>query len=194
MLEIILAVISGYLIGSISFGYILVKLFHKKDIRNIGEKITGGTNVLKNFGKPLGVSAALLDVLKGLLVVSLWFKLTGSELIAVIAGVSALLGHIFPVFLNFRGGKGQSVAIGGLFFFLYKELLIILMIWAVLSFLIKKVYFCGTIAISTFPFLTIYFGQSNLMLFLTVVMVVLRWVAQVKAFKSMKYAEISHHE
>jgi len=194
MLEIILAIISGYLVGSISFGYILVKLFHKKDIRNIGEKITGGTNVIKNFGKPLGVTAALLDILKGLLVVSLWFKLTGSEWIAVIAGVSALLGHIFPVFLNFRGGKGQSVAIGGLFFFLYKELLIILMIWAVLSFLIKKVYFCGTIAISTFPFLSIYFGQSILMLFLTIVMVVLRWVAQVKAFKSMKYAEISHRE
>lgn len=117
MLEIILAIISGYLVGSISFGYILVKLFHKKDIRTIGEKITGGTNVIKNFGKPLGVTAALLDILKGLLVVSLWFKLTGSEWIAVIAGVSALLGHIFPVFLNFRGGKGQSVAIGGLFFF-----------------------------------------------------------------------------
>ena len=191
MLEFSLAIISGYLIGSISFGYILVRLFHNEDIRKVGEKTAGTTNVIKNYGKPIGLITAILDGLKGLLTVLLWIKLSNTEWIAVVAGASAVLGHVFPVYFNFKGGKGQATAIGGLFYFINIELLIILIIWAVISFLTKRIYFSGTLAVTTIPLLTIFFGRSILMIFLTVLMATLRWIAQIKAFKSIKYAKVS---
>ena len=105
--------IISYLIGSIPFGFILTKTFLKKDIRGIGSGNIGATNVLRTGNKSIGYSTLLLDVLKAVLPV-MYVKLNHPELIYV-ASLCAFLGHVFPVWLKFKGGKGVATYVGILF-------------------------------------------------------------------------------
>jgi len=110
--EGILLTIGGYLSGSIPTGVILAKLFGTKDIRQEGSGNIGATNVYRVLGKGLGTLTLVGDVLKGVIPVILACTLVGNEIwIAVVAFVT-FLGHLFPVFLRFRGGKGVAVALG----------------------------------------------------------------------------------
>jgi glycerol-3-phosphate acyltransferase PlsY len=105
------AVLGGYLLGSLPFGYWLVLLFRGEDIRTRGSGNTGATNVFRLFGRRLGVAVALLDVAKGLAaaLLGLW---AGGALVGVLAGAAAMLGHARPLFLRFRKG-GKMVATAG---------------------------------------------------------------------------------
>ena len=105
--------IISYLIGSIPFGFILTKTFLKKDIRGIGSGNIGATNVLRTGNKFIGYSTLSLDVLKAVLPV-MYVKLNHPELIYV-ASLCAFLGHVFPVWLKFNGGKGVATYVGILF-------------------------------------------------------------------------------
>ena len=110
--EGILLTIGGYLSGSIPTGVILAKLFGTKDIRQEGSGNIGATNVYRVLGKGLGALTLVGDVLKGVIPVILACTLVGNEIwIAVVAFVT-FLGHLFPVFLRFRGGKGVATALG----------------------------------------------------------------------------------
>ncbi|MBH0157474.1 glycerol-3-phosphate 1-O-acyltransferase PlsY [Fictibacillus sp. 5RED26] len=102
----------SYLIGSISFSYLLTKVLRNEDIRNHGSGNAGATNTLRVLGKKPAIAVLLLDCLKGILVVlvALWF--TNSSLIAVLCGLVAVIGHNYPVFYGFKGGKGVATAIG----------------------------------------------------------------------------------
>ena len=107
----------SYLLGSIPFGYLLVRLFRKEDVRHTGSGNIGATNVARSGGKGLGILTLLLDLAKGLLAVLLAKHLAPglpsrpSDL-AVWAGIAAVIGHVFPVWLRFRGGKGVATALG----------------------------------------------------------------------------------
>jgi glycerol-3-phosphate acyltransferase PlsY len=105
------AVLGGYLLGSLPFGYWLVLLFHGDDIRTQGSGNTGATNVFRLYGRRLGTSVALLDAAKGLTaaLLGLW---AGGALVGVLAGAAAMLGHARPVFLRFQKG-GKMVATAG---------------------------------------------------------------------------------
>ena len=105
--------IISYLMGSIPFGFILTKTFLKKDIREIGSGNIGATNALRTGNKFIGYSTLLLDVLKAVLPV-IYVKLNHPELI-YIASLCAFLGHVFPVWLKFKGGKGVATYVGILF-------------------------------------------------------------------------------
>jgi glycerol-3-phosphate acyltransferase PlsY len=108
------AVLGGYLLGSLPFGYWLVHLFRGDDIRTKGSGNTGATNVFRNYGRRLGTAVALLDVAKGLTaaLLGLW---AGGALVGVLAGAAAMLGHARPVFLRFqKGGKMVATAGGAL--------------------------------------------------------------------------------
>ena len=112
-------VVAAYLLGSIPTGYLLMRIFRKQDIRSIGSGNIGATNVLRSGAKGLGAATFLLDVLKGALAV-----LVGSKLAAIgfppipphnaaaLAALCAVLGHMFPVWLGLRGGKGVATAFG----------------------------------------------------------------------------------
>lgn len=111
-----LLVIAAYLLGSIPFGYLIVRLKGGGDVREIGSGGTGATNVSRRAGKMAGILTLALDALKGAAVVVLarWL-LTPDFSISwwvVIAGLTAVLGHIFPVWLGFRGGKGVATGLG----------------------------------------------------------------------------------
>lgn len=107
----------AYLLGSIPFGYILVRIFRKEDIRATGSGNIGATNVARSGAKGLGILTLLLDLLKGVAAVKIAAHFAPgtpgfpSDL-AVAAGIAAVLGHVFPVWLGFKGGKGVATALG----------------------------------------------------------------------------------
>ena len=105
--------IISYQMGSIPFGFILTKIFLKKDIREIGSGNIGATNALRTGNKLIGYSTLLLDVMKAILPV-LYVKINHPELI-YIASLCAFLGHVFPIWLKFKGGKGVATYVGILF-------------------------------------------------------------------------------
>lgn len=111
----------GYLLGSIPFGYILIRAFRKTDVREVGSGSTGATNVLRSGGTGLGFVTLLLDTMKGAAAVffAMWlnadvnglFTTTRGGVVAV-AAIAAIVGHCFPVWLGFHGGKGVATALG----------------------------------------------------------------------------------
>lgn len=113
----LLTLTMAYLLGSIPFGYVLVRLFRHKDVRTTGSGNIGATNVVRSGGKALGLLTLLLDALKGFVAVLLAMHLSpntphGPSPLAVAAAVAAVLGHVFPVWLKFHGGKGIATALG----------------------------------------------------------------------------------
>jgi glycerol-3-phosphate acyltransferase PlsY len=103
----------AYLLGSIPFGYLLVKIFRKQDIRTTGSGNIGATNVARSGAKGLGIATLLLDCGKAFLAVKIAQHIApGNYDLAVVAAVAAILGHVFPIWLGFRGGKGVASALG----------------------------------------------------------------------------------
>ena len=111
MLENALIVLGGYLIGSIPFGVVVVRVFRHEDIRKQGSGNIGASNVWRSYGRGLGVPVALLDVAKGFVPALVGVKL-GGEWVGVLAGAAAMLGHARPIWLGFSKG-GKMVATGG---------------------------------------------------------------------------------
>src|SRR5579875_2897699 len=110
-----ISILIAYLLGSIPFGYLLVRVFRKQDIRATGSGNIGATNVARSGAKGLGVLTLLLDLAKGLVAVLIARHLAPGSPghpsdLAVGAAVAAILGHVFPVWLGFRGGKGVATA------------------------------------------------------------------------------------
>jgi glycerol-3-phosphate acyltransferase PlsY len=108
----ILVVIVAYLIGSIPFGYLIVRGKIGADIRQTGSGGTGATNVSRRAGKVAGVITLVLDALKGSAAVFIAARLTHSDGMIAAAAIAVLVGHIFPVWLGFRGGKGVATGAG----------------------------------------------------------------------------------
>ena len=106
------AVVLSYLLGSLTFATILVRLTRGVDIRTVGSGNAGGTNVLRTSGPGLAIVVALLDILKGTVAVLLMKTITYDPRWLGAAAVAATLGHVFPVFFGFRGGKGVATAVG----------------------------------------------------------------------------------
>ena len=109
-MQIFFIILFSYLIGSIPFGFLLTKLFLKKDIRQIGSGNIGATNVLRTGNKVAGYATLFLDVLKAVIPV-LFVKIYYNEYL-YISSLSVFLGHIFPIWLKFKGGKGVATYIG----------------------------------------------------------------------------------
>ena len=103
----------SYLMGSVPFGFILTKFFLKQDIRNIGSGNIGATNALRTGNKLIGYSTLILDIAKAIIPI-VYVKNTYPDLI-YLASLSAFLGHVFPIWLKFKGGKGVATYIGILF-------------------------------------------------------------------------------
>jgi len=126
-LAYLLAAAIGYLLGSIPFGLILTKLSGLGDIRDVGSGNIGATNVLRAGGKKLAALTFLLDAAKGTLAV--WLAARFSAEAAMIAGLAAFLGHLFPVWLGFRGGKGVSTYIGVVLGLYWPAALVFCAVW-----------------------------------------------------------------
>lgn len=111
MLNLAIFLIS-YIIGSIPFSYIIARLYKGKDIRKLGTKNVGATNVISVVGLVPGLIALFFDILKGALTVYLTEKITGNLAVSLFAGLFTVIGHNWSIFLKFKGGKGIATAIG----------------------------------------------------------------------------------
>ena len=112
-MDILIVGIICYLIGSIPFGYILTKIFLKKDIRDIGSGNIGATNALRTGNKTVGYATLFFDIVKAVIPI-IYIKLNFTELL-YIASLCIFLGHVFPIWLKFKGGKGVATYVGILF-------------------------------------------------------------------------------
>ncbi len=148
----------AYLLGSIPFGYVLVKIFRKQDIRATGSGNIGATNVARSGAKGLGIATLILDLAKGYIAVIIAQHLApGNYDLAVAAAVAAILGHVFPVWLAFRGGKGVATALGVFLALTWPSALCILAVFLVIFLLTRYVSLASIIAAATFPLFAFYF-------------------------------------
>lgn len=108
----LLILIIAYLIGSIPFGYLIVRTRGGGDVRQIGSGGTGATNVSRRAGKAAGILTLLLDAAKGAAAVLIAQSVSGSDWVKAAAAIAVIVGHIFPVWLGFRGGKGVATGVG----------------------------------------------------------------------------------
>jgi glycerol-3-phosphate acyltransferase PlsY len=146
------ALVLGYLLGSIPFGLLLTKLAGTQDIRGIGSGNIGATNVLRTGRKGLAAATLLCDILKGTLAVVLAHRLFGRDL-SIVAGFGAFLGHLFPVWLKFRGGKGVATYIGVLIGIAWPAALAFGAIWLAVAFLTRYSSLSALTASTATPFI-----------------------------------------
>ena len=134
-LEITLIILISYLFGSIPFGFILTKIFIGKDIRNIGSGNIGATNVLRSGNKLIGYLTLTLDILKAILPI-FFIKYNYNDQL-YLASLSVFIGHVFPIWLKFKGGKGIATYIGILFCLNYLSGIVFCVTWLLIFFIFK---------------------------------------------------------
>ena len=162
-----LAAVIGYLLGSIPFGLLLTRAAGLGDVRNIGSGNIGATNVLRTGNKKLAAATLLLDALKGTAAVLIAHALWGYEA-SLVAGFFAFLGHLFPVWLGFKGGKGVAVYIGVLLGAAPLMMLAFAAIWLVTAFVTKYSSLSALVAMLVIPVALWLVGPEKTALLVTV--------------------------
>ena len=156
-----LALVIGYLLGSIPWGIILTRLAGTQDLRSIGSGNIGATNVLRTGRKGLAAATLILDALKGTAAVTVATYLGSSEA-AMLAGLGAFLGHLFPAWLKFRGGKGVAVYIGILIGLAWPAAILFCVIWLVMAFAFRYSSLSALTASVITPIVLWWFGHAAL--------------------------------
>ena len=172
-MESLYAGLLGYALGSIPFGLILTRLFGAGDLRAIGSGSIGATNVLRTGRKGLAASTLLLDAGKGALAV--WLTAQWWPLAAPIAAFGAIVGHCFPVWLGFKGGKGVATALGIAVALSWPVALICAAVWLVVVGLTRISSLGGMIATLTGPIAAWALGRPELVLPLAGIALVVLW-------------------
>jgi acyl phosphate:glycerol-3-phosphate acyltransferase len=174
---VLIIVAVSYLLGSIPFGYLLVRVFRGQDVRKTGSGNIGATNVARTGSKALAIATLLLDALKGYAAVAIAFRLATTKrfegqlstslydqstqsldsrtvlLLAALAAFVAILGHMFTMWLHFKGGKGVATAAGSFIALAPRALLLALLLFVLVVALTRYVSLGSLIAVATFPFL-----------------------------------------
>ena len=149
----LIALVVGYLFGSIPFGIILTKLAGGPDLRSIGSGNIGATNVLRTGNKKLAAATLVGDMLKGTVAVLVGARFLGGPEAALAAGVGAFLGHLFPVWLRFKGGKGVATYLGVLIGVKASIALVFAAIWLSLAYLFRYSSLSALVASALTPLL-----------------------------------------
>ena len=170
-----LAFVIGYLLGSIPFGLVLTRLAGTPDLRSIGSGNIGATNVLRTGRKGLAAATLILDMLKGTaaVVIAGYF---GGPNAAMLAALGAFLGHLFPVWLDFRGGKGVAVYIGVLLGLYWPAAVLFCLIWLAMAFAFRYSSLAALTASFITPILLWWFGHAALAALFAVLTLLLFYV------------------
>ena len=155
----ILCLIAGYLCGSIPFGLLLTRAAGLGDVRKIGSGNIGATNVLRTGNKGLAAATLLLDALKGAVPAAVAARY-GAEA-GALAGFGAFMGHIFPVWLGFKGGKGVATYLGVLIGLAWKVALVFAIVWLAVAFLLRYSSLAALVACVAVPIALFAFGQRD---------------------------------
>ena len=170
MTSIIIVAIISYLIGSIMFSVIFTKKIAGFDVRTRGSGNAGSTNVLRTAGKKVAIITLICDILKGVVSIGLAIiigniaKNLDRELLVQIAGIAVVLGHTFPIFFGFKGGKGVATSLGVLLMSNWQIGLICLVFALVLMALTRMVSLGSCVAAILFPILTLFINQHYMVL------------------------------
>ncbi|MDG3577064.1 glycerol-3-phosphate 1-O-acyltransferase PlsY [Rhizobium sp. YJ-22] len=168
------ALVIGYLLGSIPFGLLLTRAAGLGDVRKIGSGNIGATNVLRTGNKKLALLTLLLDAFKGTAAVLLATKAFGPEA-GMIAGLGAFLGHLFPVWLGFKGGKGVATYIGVLLGLSPGMVLVFAVVWLSIAFLSRYSSLSALIATLVTPVVLWLIGQEKLCLVMALLTLITWW-------------------
>ena len=176
--ETFLILLACYLIGSIPFGLVLSKILNKSDPRLVGSKNIGATNIVRTSGWKLGLLTLIFDVLKGFIPVVVFKNYLIDQSFAILF---IFLGHLFPIWIKFKGGKGIAVIIGCLFGYKFFYGLIFSLIWLFTA-LVSK-YSSLSALVASFSILIIIYADNDsffLILFIIVTMIFLKHVPNIK--------------
>jgi glycerol-3-phosphate acyltransferase PlsY len=169
---LVVAFAVGYLFGSIPFGLILTRLAGTADLRSIGSGSIGATNVLRTGSKPLAVGTLLGDALKGTAAVVLMGYYAGPNA-AMLAALGAFLGHLFPVWLKFKGGKGVATYIGVLIGLFWPAAIVFCVMWLAVAFATRYSSLAALVSAFVTPLFLWWFGHpalASLMVVMTLLM------------------------
>ena len=184
MQEIFFISIYSYLLGSIPFGLILSKMFLKKDIRQSGSGNIGATNVLRSGGKVLGFLTLIMDGLKSYLAVMITISFFSDYFF--LSAILVFLGHLFPIWLKFKGGKGVATYLGILFGLNFSYALVFILIWLTIIFITKYVSLGSLVSSLIVLLFNVYFEGFNesIMLFIFLVLIIYSHRANIGRLKA----------
>jgi len=186
MLNLIFLIIFGYLLGSVPFSYLIPKL-KGIDIRKVGSGNVGATNVIRALGLKFGLLATILDLLKAVIPVYLATRFLFFDWQIALVAVTPVLGHIFPVWLGFKGGKGVGSTVGVLLVLLgWKHFLILLAIWLLVIAIFQIMSVASLLMSSLLPLFMAYFSYPLPYFFLVIVLAILIWWAHRENLKRIK--------
>ncbi len=157
---LMMAAVIGYLLGSVPFGLILTRAAGLGDIRRIGSGNIGATNVLRTGNKPLAAATLLLDGGKGA-AAALAFGYWGGEVAGLIAGVAAVAGHNFPLWLRFKGGKGVATTLGVLLAIAWPAGLAACAVWLLTALIFRYSSLAALVALASAPFLMLLLADGQ---------------------------------
>jgi glycerol-3-phosphate acyltransferase PlsY len=169
-------VVLGYLLGSISFSYIVSRRMAGIDIRDHGSKNAGATNTLRILGKGPAILVLLLDALKGSLSVFFVAQFTQSELMIMLTGVATIIGHNWPIFFGFKGGKGVATTIGVMFTLAFKPALIVAIICILFIYIFRYVSLGSLIFATLLPMAMYVFDYHLSYIFGGVIIMILSYI------------------
>jgi len=169
-MEVLIISILSYLMGSVPFGFILTKVFLKKDIRDIGSGNIGATNALRAGNKSLGYGTLFLDIIKAIIPV-VYVKLNYPDYI-FIASLCVFLGHIFPIWLKFKGGKGVATYVGILFSINLTIGFVFIGVWF-FTFLISKYSSLSSLSASLSIPIYLFFFTSHKLIFFSIMFILI---------------------
>lgn len=159
-MKYVVIIIFSYLLGSIPFGLVVTRLMSKVDIRKLGSGNIGVTNVLRTAGVLPALLTLLGDVGKGMVAVFLARYFTGESAFALLAGAFATIGHNWPIFLNFKGGKGVASAAGMLLAYRPLVLLTLVLIWLIVLIISRYISLSSIVAAVSLPLIMLFFKVS----------------------------------
>ena len=185
-MDIFLIGMISYLMGSVPFGFILTKIFLKKDIREIGSGNIGATNALRTGNKSIGYSTLVLDILKAVVPV-IYVKIFYQDYL-YIASLCAFLGHVFPIWLKFKGGKGVATYVGILFAINIYFGIIFTIFWFITFFISKFSSLSSLVGAASIPIYLLISAQFNQVIFF-IIMFVLIFFTHRENIKRLKNKE-----
>ncbi|MGN0772486.1 MAG: glycerol-3-phosphate 1-O-acyltransferase PlsY [Candidatus Ventricola sp.] len=155
LIAVLIVIVAGYLLGSISTGVVLSKLFAKTDIRSQGSGNAGTTNMLRVLGRKMALFTFIGDMLKGIIAVFIGKWLIGGELGGLLGVVGAVLGHYYPLYFGFKGGKGIATSFGSLLFVFPVQALLAFAVFLILVAITHYVSVGSVAAAITLPLLIV---------------------------------------
>jgi glycerol-3-phosphate acyltransferase PlsY len=192
MINQLLIILFAYLVGSVSSGIIVSQIFNLPDPRTIGSKNPGATNVMRSGNKKAAIFTLLGDLLKAILVLAIAEYLGFNDLIIVCVALAVLIGHIYPIFYKFQGGKGVATAIGILIALNFKLALIVASIWLLVFGIWRYSSLAAIVAAISAPIIAIFIlrDQSLYCIAFTLITIIILFKHQANIRKLLSGTEL----